>query len=89
MSTDLRNVPRIEQQITQTRFWGGLERETCIQITQAKWNDFSVPDRFFDSIQLTRQQARAVASELMLFAEGREVVVQNNEDEAVVEELTE
>ena len=77
MSTDLRNVPNCEaeNELTQTRFWGGKDRMTCIQITQRKHKserDGSVQD-FFNHISLTKHQARMLATELMLFAEEREV----------------
>jgi hypothetical protein len=49
----------------QTRFFGGKERGTCIQLTPP-WRDQG-------HIQLTREQAAVVAAELMLFAEGNEV----------------
>ena len=51
MSTELRTVPTTD--IQQTRFFGGKDRGTCIQ--------------------LTREQAAALAIELTLFAEGNEV----------------
>ena len=77
MSTELRNVPDCvaQNELTQTRFWGGKDRMTCIQVTQRKPRGPSkeVSDQFFNSLQLTRHQARALAVELMLFAEGREV----------------
>ena len=78
MSTDLRNVPDCvaQNELTQTRFWGGQDRMTCIQITQRKPRGFEKPtaaDGFFNSLQLTKHQARMLATELMLFAEGREV----------------
>ena len=77
MSTDLRNVPECEAQneLTQTRFWGGADRLACIQITQRKPRgpEVELADSFFNHIQLTRHQARQLATELMLFAEGREV----------------
>ena len=77
MSTELRNVPECEAQneLTQTRFWGGKDRMTCIQVTQRKPKGPSkdVSDQFFNSLQLTKHQARMLAVELMLFAEGREV----------------
>ena len=77
MSTDLRNVPgmRAQNELTQTRFWGGKDRKQCVQVTQRKPRGPSteVADQFFNSLQLTRAQARALATELMLFAEGREV----------------
>ena len=78
MSTQLRNVPDCEHQneLTQTRFWGGADRMTCVQVTQRKPKGFEKPnagDGFFNSLQLTRHQARQLATELMLFAEEREV----------------
>lgn len=65
MSTELRNVPdcQAQNQLTQTRFWGGENRMTCLQVTDRKGN----------FLQLDKFQARALAVELMLFAEGREV----------------
>ena len=65
MSTELRNVPDCEAQneLRQTRFWGGENRQTCLQVTDRKGN----------FLQLDKFQARALAVELMLFAEGREV----------------
>jgi len=76
MSTDLRNVPDCEAQneLTQTRFWGGKDRLTCIQVTQRKPKyDPDNGGDFFNHLQLTRHQARQLATELMLFAEEREV----------------
>ena len=76
MSTDLRNVPDCvaQNEINQTRFWGGKNRLTCIQITQRKPKyDSDNGGAMFNHIQLTRHQARKLAVELMLFAEGREV----------------
>ena len=86
MSTELRTVPdcRAQNELTQTRFWGGADRMTCLQVTQRKPRGFQKPttaDGFFNSLQLTRHQARMLATELMLFAEGREV-----EEFEVVEE---
>jgi hypothetical protein len=78
MSTDLRNVPNLEaeRELTQTRFWGGQDRKACLQVTQRKARGFEEPTTasgFFNHIDLTREQARALAVELMLFAENREV----------------
>jgi len=77
MSTQLRNVPdcTFQNEITQTRFWGGKDRMTCVQITQRrnKHERNGPADEFFNSMQLTKHQARQLAVELMLFAEGREV----------------
>jgi hypothetical protein len=78
MATDLRNVPNLDStvKLTQTRFWGGVDRKQCLQVTQRKARGWSAPttsDGFFNHLDLTREQARALAVELMLFAEGREV----------------
>ena len=79
MSTQLRNVPDCEAQneLTQTRFWGGKNRMQCLQVTQVKPKSertagAGVTD-FFNHLSLTRHQARMLATELMLFAEEREV----------------
>ena len=76
MSTELRNVPDCvaQNELTQTRFWGGKDRMTCIQVTQRKSKyDTAKAVPGFNYLQLTKHQARALAVELMLFAEGREV----------------
>ena len=76
MSTELRNVPDCEAQneLTQTRFWGGKDRMTCIQVTQRKpKGEAEGASKFFNHLSLTKHQARMLATELLLFAEGREV----------------
>jgi hypothetical protein len=78
MATDLRNVPNLDStvKLTQTRVWGGVDRKQCLQVTQRKargWSEPTTSDGFFNHLDLTREQARALAVELMLFAEGREV----------------
>ena len=78
MSTELRNVPDCvaQNELTQTRFWGGKNRMTCVQITQRKHKSEGArgpADDFFNHISLTKHQARQLATELMLFAEGREI----------------
>ena len=77
MSTDLRNVPncKAQNELTQTRFWGGEDRMTCIQVTQRKPRgpEKDLSDQFFNHLQLTKEQAKNLAVELMLFAEDREV----------------
>ena len=78
MSTELRNVPDCvaQNELTQTRFWGGKDRMTCIQVTQVKPKSertTSGSTDFFNHLSLTKHQARMLATELMLFAEGREV----------------
>ena len=66
MSTQLRNVPNCQAQneLTQTRFYGGSKRGTCVQVTSGDGKQF---------LQLTREQADQLSRELALFAEGREV----------------
>ena len=76
MSTELRNVPdcQAQNELTQTRFWGGKDRMTCIQVTQRKpKGEGKGASDFFNHLSLTKHQARMLATELMLFAEGREV----------------
>ena len=76
MSTELRNVPNCQAQneLTQTRFWGGENRMTCLQVSQRKPKyDTDAGGNFFNHLQLTKEQARNLAVELMLFAEGQEV----------------
>ena len=77
MSTELRNVPdcQAQNELSQTRFWGGSDRMTCLQVTQRKWKSErgGPAEDFFNHLSLTRHQARMLATELMLFAEEREV----------------
>ena len=79
MSTELRNLPDCvaQNELTQTRFWGGKDRMTCLQVTQVKPKSERTAGAgaadFFNHISLTKHQARMLAVELMLFAEGREV----------------
>ena len=78
MSTDLRNVPdcQAQNELTQTRFWGGEDRMTCLQVSQRKPKSERTTSGsvdFFNHLSLTRHQARMLATELMLFAEEREV----------------
>lgn len=79
MSTELRNVPdcNAQYELTQTRFWGGKDRMTCLQVTQVKPKSERTAGAgaadFFNHLSLTKHQARMLAVELMLFAEGREV----------------
>jgi hypothetical protein len=85
MSTELRNVPNctFQNELTQTRFWGGADRMTCLQVTQRKpKGEGKGASDFFNHLSLTKHQARQLAVELMLFAEDREV----EESESWVEE---
>ena len=76
MSSDLRNVPNLDDtnKLAQTRFWGGEARGACIQVTQLKpKGEGPGTSALFNHLSLTQHQARMLATELMLFAEGREV----------------
>ncbi len=78
MSTQLRNVPDCvaQNELTQTRFWGGEDRMQCVQITQRRNKNEGKrgpADEWFNHISLDKRQARMLAVEVMLFAEGREV----------------
>ena len=70
MSTNLRSHA---QGVDLTRFWGGDDRGSCVQLTMKKRELPATADKFFDSVQLTRAQAAALAADLMDFAQGREV----------------
>ena len=71
MSTDLKSHA---QKVDLTRFWGGERRGSCVQITMQRDHkeERGPADAFFDSIQLTRAQAAALAADLNAFAQGRE-----------------
>jgi len=76
MSTELRNVPNLNvtDRLTQTRFWGGVNRKQCVQVSQCNPNyDTNNGGEMFHYLQLTREQAKELAVELTLFAQGREV----------------
>jgi hypothetical protein len=70
MSTELRNVPNTD--LSQTRFYGGAKRGTCIQVTSSDGKQF---------LQLTREQADQLARELALFANAEEVVYEDDDDD--------
>jgi hypothetical protein len=71
MATDLRTT---NEDFTMTRFWAGLEQK--VQVTQPRGNTnlgkLQQTDEFFTSLQLTRDEARALALDLFKFAEGQE-----------------
>ena len=47
---------------------------TCLQVSQRKPKyDTDAGGNFFNHLQLTKEQARMLSVELMLFAEGREI----------------
>jgi L-alanine-DL-glutamate epimerase-like enolase superfamily enzyme len=68
MATDLKSHA---QGVSLTRFWGGDPRGVCVQVTTKKHEPEGA--EFFDSVQLTRAQAAALAADLMDFAQSREV----------------
>ena len=70
MSTNLRSHA---QGVDLTRFWGGDDRGSCVQLTMKKRELPATADKFFDSVQLSRAQAAALAADLLDFAQGREV----------------
>ena len=69
MATELKSHA---QGVSLTRFFGGDDRGTCVQLTQKKRELPAPADKFFDSMQLTRAQAAALAADLLDFAQGRE-----------------
>lgn len=68
MSTELKSHAK---DVSLTRFWGG-QRGSCVQVTQRTDRRKTQADDFFDSLQLTRAQAAALAADLQDFAQGRE-----------------
>jgi len=69
MSTELKSHA---QEVSLTRFWGGDKRGSCVQITTPASADTKGGTHFFDSVQITRAQAAALAADLQDFASGRE-----------------
>lgn len=63
MSTELKSRA---DRVALTRFWGGSDRGTCVQVTV----DSGAGQ--FDMVQLTRAQAAALSRDLWDFATGRE-----------------
>ena len=72
MSTELKSHA---QGVSLTRFWGGDKRGSCVQLTQKKQQLPATADKFFDSVQLTRAQAAAIAADLLDFAQGRAMLL--------------
>ena len=75
MATDLRSKT---QNVTLTRFWGGKNKGSCVQVTQPRKDtnmiEVNVTDKFFTSLQLTREQAADLAMDLMAFAMKKEEI---------------
>jgi hypothetical protein len=69
MATDLKSNAR---DVSLTRFWGGDNKGSCVQVTTPACKDNRDAGQFFDSVQLTRAQAAALAADLLDFAQGRE-----------------
>jgi len=67
MATELKSTT---EDVSLTRFYGGVDRGTCIQVTTTYTAN---PEDFFKHISLTREEALTVAQDLMAFAQGREV----------------
>tara|TARA_B100001287_G_scaffold266786_1_gene261119 strand:- start:957 stop:1184 length:228 start_codon:yes stop_codon:yes gene_type:complete len=71
MSTDLKSKT---PSVSLTRFFGGQGRGACVQLTTKR--DSSKPrttaDLFFDSISVSRKEARTLAADLLAFAEQQE-----------------
>ena len=72
MSTDLRTT---NEEFSMTRFWAGLEQKVQVTMRRDRTNlgDVGPLDKMFQSIQLTRDEARSLALDLFRFAEGQEV----------------
>ncbi len=69
MATDLKTHAK---DVKLTRFWGGSDKGSCVQVTTPASKDNREAGQFFDSVQLTRAQAAALAADLLDFAQGRE-----------------
>lgn len=67
MSTDLKSNTA---DVMLTRYYGGQERGTCVQVTTTYTAD---PNDFFKHINLSRDEARTLAADLAAFAAGEEV----------------
>ena len=63
MSTELKSHA---EGVTMTRFFGGSDRGTCVQVTVKQGA------AQFEHVALTRAQAAALAADLLDFAQGRE-----------------
>ena len=66
MATDLKSNT---EDVMLTRFYCGVDRGTCVQVTTTYTAD---PKDFFKHISLTRDEARALAKDLMDFAASAE-----------------
>ena len=75
MATELKSKAK---NVTMTRFCGGKNKGSCVQVTQPRKDtnmiEVNVADKFFTSLQLTREQAADLATDLMAFAMKREKI---------------
>ncbi len=69
MSTQLKSHAA---DVTLTRFFGGKDRGSCVQVTQPTPKNEQRSFNFFNHVQLTRAQAAALARDLLEFSQGRE-----------------
>ena len=71
MSTELKSKT---ESVSLTRFWGGLSKGVSIQLTQRAEDTTPSPlDHIFQNIQLTRTEAALLATDLLNFAQGKEI----------------
>jgi len=61
MSTELKGVDSVNGEISLTRYWGGIDRLTCLQVTPPGGG-------FTPYLALTREQALDLAVALIEFA---------------------
>ena len=66
MATELKSTT---EDVCLTRFYGGKDRGTCVQVTTTYTAN---PEDFFKHISLTRNEARTLAADLAAFAAGAE-----------------
>ena len=70
MATDLKSHA---SGVSLTRFYGGKDRGSCVQITtEARYVNSANPLDFFKNISLTRSQAAALAADLRDCSQRRE-----------------
>ena len=65
MSTDIKSRTK---DVSLTRFFGGVQRGPCVLVTMPRTVKLDPTDRFFTSLQLTREQALTLARDLLDFA---------------------
>jgi|13_taG_2_1085334.scaffolds.fasta_scaffold96730_1 hypothetical protein len=58
------------EELTLTRFAGS--EETMLLLSRARTREENPSDRFFDTLRLTREEARSLAEDLMDFANNEE-----------------